>query len=146
MWLCCTCWVRLPCAALALLQAPLPRAPIHVPGVVMGCTPRCLRGSSACPVGPWPCCRRRFPPPPDTFLGIMRVGLKQLRGFGGCNDLVFRWVGGRLVAGSRGRAAGCLLMVVAGLVLGMAAGKCQGGEGLCHSDCALTVPGVAGHR
>lgn len=36
-----------------------------------------------------PSCRRRFPPPPDTWWGIIRVGIKELRGFGGCNDLVF---------------------------------------------------------
>jgi DNA mismatch repair protein MutS2 len=35
-------------------------------------------------------CRRRFPPPPDTWWGILMVGMRQLRGFGGCNDLIFR--------------------------------------------------------
>eukprot|EP00878_Enallax_costatus_P012058 GHUV01012590.1.p2 GENE.GHUV01012590.1~~GHUV01012590.1.p2 ORF type:complete len:216 (+),score=33.40 GHUV01012590.1:550-1197(+) len=35
------------------------------------------------------CYRRRFPPPPDTVWGMIKVGIKQLRGFGGCNDLVF---------------------------------------------------------
>lgn len=34
--------------------------------------------------------RKRFPPPPDTWWGILVVGMRQLRGFGGCNDLVFR--------------------------------------------------------
>jgi DNA mismatch repair protein MutS2 len=36
------------------------------------------------------CYRRRFPPPPDTLGGILAVGVGQLRGTGGCNDLVFR--------------------------------------------------------
>jgi hypothetical protein len=38
------------------------------------------------------CPRRRFPPPPDTWGGMLAVGVRQLRGMGGCNDLVFRWV------------------------------------------------------
>jgi hypothetical protein len=37
------------------------------------------------------CRRKRFPPPPDTWWGILVVGVRQLRGFGGCNDLIFRW-------------------------------------------------------
>lgn len=36
------------------------------------------------------CFRKRFPPPPDTWWGILAVGMWQLRGFGGCNDLIFR--------------------------------------------------------
>jgi hypothetical protein len=39
-----------------------------------------------------PLARRRFPPPPSTWWGIIWVGIKELRGFGGCNDLVFRCV------------------------------------------------------
>ena len=37
------------------------------------------------------CYRQRFPAPPDTLWGMIHVGLWELRGFGGCNDLVFRW-------------------------------------------------------
>ncbi len=37
------------------------------------------------------CYSRRFPPVPDTWQGILWVGLTKIRGFGGCNDLVFRW-------------------------------------------------------
>eukprot|EP00775_Hariotina_reticulata_P013409 gene13409-13537_t len=35
------------------------------------------------------CYRRRFPPPPSTWWDIIWVGIRELRGFGGCNDLVF---------------------------------------------------------
>jgi uncharacterized membrane protein YgcG len=34
------------------------------------------------------CYRRRFPPPPETLAGLVREGFRQLRGMGGCNDLV----------------------------------------------------------
>lgn len=34
------------------------------------------------------CYARRFPPPPEDTWGIVREGFKQLRGTGGCNDLV----------------------------------------------------------
>lgn len=35
------------------------------------------------------CYQRRFPPVPGTFWGVVRVGFSTLRGFGGCNDLLF---------------------------------------------------------
>ncbi len=35
------------------------------------------------------CYVRRFPPVPRTAWGIIRAGYTQLRGFGGCNDLIF---------------------------------------------------------
>jgi len=34
------------------------------------------------------CYARRFPPPPGTAWGVVREGFRQLRGDGGCNDLV----------------------------------------------------------
>jgi DNA mismatch repair protein MutS2 len=34
------------------------------------------------------CYARRFPPPPGDAWGVLREGFKQLRGTGGCNDLV----------------------------------------------------------
>jgi hypothetical protein len=36
------------------------------------------------------CYRTRFPAVPDSAWGVLRVGVGQLRGAGGCNDLVFR--------------------------------------------------------
>ncbi|KAF6255128.1 hypothetical protein COO60DRAFT_1702962 [Scenedesmus sp. NREL 46B-D3] len=54
---------------------------------------RILRTASfMCTVLPSPrpgCYRRRFPPPPATWSGIVWVGIRELRGFGGCNDLIF---------------------------------------------------------
>jgi hypothetical protein len=38
------------------------------------------------------CYSRRFPPPPDTLKETLRVGFTTLRGTGGCNDLIFRFV------------------------------------------------------
>jgi DNA mismatch repair protein MutS2 len=34
------------------------------------------------------CYKRRFPPPPETWQELVREGFNQLRGAGGCNDLV----------------------------------------------------------
>ncbi|KAF8065840.1 IPCS1 [Scenedesmus sp. PABB004] len=45
------------------------------------------------------CYRRRFPPPPDTWWGMLAVGVRQLRGFGGCNDLIFSGHGAFWVLG-----------------------------------------------
>ncbi|WIA17126.1 hypothetical protein OEZ85_014019 [Tetradesmus obliquus] len=57
------------------------------------CFSRILRTASfMCTVLPSPrpgCYRRRFPPPPDSVSGIIWVGIRELRGFGGCNDLIF---------------------------------------------------------
>lgn len=39
----------------------------------------------------WPgCYRRRFPPPPEDWWTMIKIGFTALRGFGGCNDLIFR--------------------------------------------------------
>lgn len=35
------------------------------------------------------CYEERFPPPPDTWWDWIMVGISEMRGFGGCNDLVF---------------------------------------------------------
>ncbi|WIA42869.1 hypothetical protein OEZ86_008792 [Tetradesmus obliquus] len=35
------------------------------------------------------CYMRRFPPPPRSWFGIVWIGVTELRGFGGCNDLIF---------------------------------------------------------
>lgn len=35
------------------------------------------------------CYARRFPPPPDTVWATIRAGYTTIRGFGGCNDLIF---------------------------------------------------------
>ena len=36
------------------------------------------------------CYRRRFPPPPEGLWATIRAGYTTIRGFGGCNDLIFR--------------------------------------------------------
>eukprot|EP00879_Flechtneria_rotunda_P013945 GHRR01014564.1.p1 GENE.GHRR01014564.1~~GHRR01014564.1.p1 ORF type:complete len:201 (+),score=33.85 GHRR01014564.1:1051-1653(+) len=48
------------------------------------------------------CYRHRFPAPPEDWWGIIVVGIRELRGFGGCNDLIFSghgafWTMGPLV-------------------------------------------------
>jgi len=35
------------------------------------------------------CYSRRFPPVPDSAWGIIKAGYTTIRGFGGCNDLIF---------------------------------------------------------
>lgn len=36
------------------------------------------------------CYRRRFPPPPTGLWNTLQMGYTTIRGFGGCNDLIFR--------------------------------------------------------
>ncbi len=36
------------------------------------------------------CYSRRFPPVPDTWGEYLRIGFGELRGRGGCNDLIIR--------------------------------------------------------
>lgn len=41
----------------------------------------------------WPgCYAARFPPPPEDWWTMVKVGFTTLRGNGGCNDLLFRYV------------------------------------------------------
>lgn len=37
------------------------------------------------------CYNRRFPAVPDTWWGFWKVGFGQMRGMGGCNDLIIRY-------------------------------------------------------
>ena len=36
------------------------------------------------------CYKRRFPPVPDTWSEYLKIGFGQMRGMGGCNDLIIR--------------------------------------------------------
>ena len=36
------------------------------------------------------CYSRRFPPVPDTWREYLKIGFTQMRGMGGCNDLIIR--------------------------------------------------------
>jgi hypothetical protein len=54
------------------------------------------------------CYSSRFPPVPDTWQGILWVGATKVRGFGGCNDLVFRWAWCRPGAACQLLACPCL--------------------------------------
>jgi hypothetical protein len=36
------------------------------------------------------CYARRFPPPPNKLWPTIKAGYTVIRGFGGCNDLIFR--------------------------------------------------------
>jgi DNA mismatch repair protein MutS2 len=39
------------------------------------------------------CYNRRFPPVPRGAWAVIKAGYTHIRGFGGCNDLIFRYAG-----------------------------------------------------
>ncbi len=63
--------------------------------VLTVCCSRVLRMACfMCTVLPNPrpgCYRRRFPPVPAGLWDTIRAGYTAIRGFGGCNDLIFRY-------------------------------------------------------